>query len=729
MDLTFNNQNARFAFGKDDRVRIDGIAYKPEQDTEVGYLMRSDCDSGKCVQFTHEELGRWGAENRIQVDRNFYLPEEARLRLAKPEVCLSALTGRTARRLDRKDCYCTAAQDLYQEGKLKYTDASILENKHILIGRVMELAPKELPQGDRTLKPSEDFGKAPSPRTLRRWLAERGEFGLKGHIDAMARRGNRTQRSSPEARALLLRVAKGYLSREKPTVTMIHEDVELAFEQRNEERVSQGLPRFPIPSRETVRRLIGSFDAFSVLVARDGEAAARKKFRPVTRGISATRPLERVEIDEWTVDVQTLLVTSGIYDLMTDEEKQSLGLYFEEEVDPRTGKTKRKKTARWTLTAGICCATRCIVGLVLSRSANPEAAVQLLHMITVNKGAWADAVGALTPWDMFGTPELIVFDGGAAFKSRRFRKAAEDLGVAWEMAINGVPETRGTCERSFLTFATDFAPRLSGHTFSNIIEKGDADPEKRAALKLDDFTFALLRWIIDIYHNSPHGGLAGETPVRAWRRLSKKYGVTPPPSADMMRLCFGREFERSLDKSGITVLGVNYQSEALQKELRLKKPKSFNVRWHPKDIGEISVQVDNAWYTVPAVDTSLKGVTAQTWLTAVRQVKSASPKSNRLNNVAVREAIKAISERNVQAMGKAGLNLEDWSDERRAREESKLLSGVEFYEPQVPTQAKGDLGREIPPSAALLGEDDADDKTPSAQARNNGASSIRIEED
>lgn len=80
-------------------------------------------------------------------------------------------------------------------------------------------------------------------------------------------------------------------------------------------------------------------------------------------------------------------------------------------------------------------------------------------------------------------------------------------------------------------------------------------------------------------------------------------------------------------------------------------------------------------------------------------------------------------------MGKAGLNLEDWSDERRAREESKLLSGVEFYEPQVPTQAKGDLGREIPPSAALLGEDDADDKTPSAQARDNGTSSIRLEED
>ena len=729
MDLSFNNQNAHFVFGKDDRVRIDGMAYQPERCTEVGYLMRVDFGSGRCVQFSHAELGQWGAENRIQVDRNYFLPEEARRRLAKPEMCLSALTGRAARRLDRRDCYCTAAEELYREKKLKYTDASILANMREIVGRVMELAPKDVPQGDTTLKPTEDFGNAPAPRTLRRWLAEREAFGLKGHLDAIAKRGNRARRYCPEAMALLMRVAIGYLSRDKPTIKMIHEEVQLAFQERNKERASRGLPPFTIPSRETTRRCIRSFDPFSVMVAREGEAEARKKFRPRTTGISVTRPLERVEIDEWTVDVQTFLVTSGIYELLTDEEKQLLGLYFEEEIDPKTGKKKRKRMARWTLTAAICCATRCIVGLVLSRNPNPEAAVQLLHMITVNKGAWADAVGALTPWDMFGTPELIVFDGGSAFKSRRFRKAAEDLGVAWEMAINGVPETRGTCERSFLTFSTDFAPRLSGYTFSDIIEKGDADPEKRAALNLDDFTFALLRWVIDIYHNSPHGGLKGETPVQAWRRLSKKYGVTPPPSADMMRLCFGREFERSLDKSGTTVLGVKYQSEALQTELRLKKPKSLKVRWHPKDIGAISVQVDNAWYTVPAVDTSLKGVAAQTWLTAVRQVKSSSPKSNRLDNVAVREAIKAISERNAQAMGKAGLNLEDWSDERRVREENKLLSGVVFYEPQVPTQAKDDLGREIPSSAALLGEDDADGKTQLKGARNSAPSSIRFEED
>lgn len=343
MDLSFNNQNAHFVFGNDDRVRIDGMAYQPERCTEVGYLMRVDFGSGRCVQFSHEELGQWGSENRIQVDRNYFLPEEARRRLAKPEACLSALTGRAARRLDRRDCYCIVAQELHREKKLKFTDASILANKHEIVGRVMELATKDVPQGDTTLKPTEDFGKAPSPRTLRRWLAEREAFGLKGHIDAIDKRGNRSRRRSPEALALLVREAKGYLSRDQPTIKLIHENVRLAFEDRNKERVSRGLPTFTIPSRETTRRLIRSFDPFSVMVAREGEDEARKKFRPRTTGISVTRPLERVEIDEWTVDVQTLLVTSGIYELLTDEEKQLLGLYFEEETDTKTGKKKGKR--------------------------------------------------------------------------------------------------------------------------------------------------------------------------------------------------------------------------------------------------------------------------------------------------------------------------------------------------------------------------------------------------
>ncbi|WHQ83245.1 Mu transposase C-terminal domain-containing protein [Tritonibacter mobilis] len=700
MDLSFTTENSRYAFGSFDRVTVDGRAFRLHMETEVGVVMTQDDDTGCSRQFSHQDLSRLGSLGRIRVERNYFNPDAARKRQLAHGVSLSALSGRPLRRFVRKDAFCEAAIDMHRENLLKFTDASIAASMAMLAGRAGQLARDHVPSGVLNTLPSENMGVWPSPRTLRRWLAERNDLNLIGHLDNMDRRGWRGTRIKPEAAAIMHREIQGYLSPDKPTMQQIYENVALAIHERNAQ-YTEKKHHLSVPSRETVRRAIRALDPFRVEVARNGEAAARKKFRPVLNGLNATRPLERVEIDEWTVNVSTLLESTNIYGMLSDDEKRQLGLYIEgDDKDPRY-KKKPKATDRWTLTAAICCATRCIVGMVLSRSANSEAAVQLLQMITTNKGAWADAVGALTPWDMHGTPELIVFDGGSAFKSMRCRMAAEDLGVMWEMAMNGVPENRGTIERVFKTFGSDFAPRLSGHTFASIMEKGDADPEKRAALTLDDFTFALLRWVIDIYHNTPHHGLGGETPVKAWRRLSKLHGVTPPPDAEMMRLCFGQEREYRLDKTGITILGVRYQSEEMQTYLRREHPEKVSVRWHPKDIGAISVKWGKTWCNVPALDTSLQGVAAQTWLTAVRHVRDANPKSNRLDNVAVRDAITAIKARNEAAMAAAGLNLEDWSEKRCAKEEKKLLAGIEFVERKELRQVKDGLGMEIPASSEL----------------------------
>ncbi len=730
MDLSFNTQNARYAFGSLDRVTIDGMAFHLHMETEVGVVLTREDGTGRSQQFSHDDLARLGSVGRIRVERDYFDPQAARRRQLTQGASLSALVGRPLRRFVRKDAYCEAAIELQREKLMKFTDASIAASMDTLVGRAAQLASKRAPSGAMDILPSENLGEPPSSRTLRRWLAERSDLNLIGHLDKMDLRGWRGTRLDPAVMSIMMKEVRGYLSRDKPTIQHIYENVQLAFHERNEACADED--RLMVPSRETVRRAIRALDPYQVELARNGEAAARKKFRPTLNGVTVTRPLERIEIDEWPTDVSTLLESTDIYGMLTDDEKRQLGLYVKgDEKDPRyKGKVKPKD--RWTLTAAICCATRCIVGLVLSRSPNSEAAVQLLQMITTNKGAWGDAVGALTPWDMHGTPELIVFDGGSAFKSLRFRSAALDLGVMWKMAMNGVPENRGTVERVFRSFASDFAPRLSGHTFSSIMEKGDADPEKRAALTLDDFTFALLRWVVDIYHNTPHHGLGGETPVKAWRRLSKLYGVTPPPDSEMMRLCFGQQRDYRLDKTGITILGVRYQSEMVQDYLRRAAPGKVSVRWHPKDIGAISVLWGKTWYEVPALDPTLKGVAAQTWLTAVRHVRDSNPKSNRLDNVAVRNAITALKARNEAAMWKAGLNLEDWSEERFAKEEKKLLAGIEFVERKELRSAKGGLGMEIPSTSELTVAPEKPGKPQKRAKKGRDASpksNITIEED
>lgn len=161
-----------------------------------------------------------------------------------------------------------------------------------------------------------------------------------------------------------------------------------------------------------------------------------------------------------------------------------------------------------------------------------------------------------------------------------------------------------------------------------------------------------------------------------------------------------------------------------------------DVRWHPKDVGAISVRLGKEWFEVPALDTSLKGVAAQTWLTAIRHTRAANPTSNRLDNVAVREAIRAINDLNEQAKQASSLSLEDWSEERMERAERDLLAGVEFYERKAPTKQKGELGHQLPTTEELTGvpvEHSAPKKITRAEERHADLpakpTNIRIEED
>jgi putative transposase len=720
MDLSFKTENARFAFGRHDRVTIEGASYSVCSYNEEGYVLTRDDATRLSVAFGHDQLSRLASARRIHVERDHFLPEQARRRLTSSTVKISTLSGKAAARVSKRDAYCEAFAELYRDGQIQATDESIRANMRTLMGAAMAYVDNLNRFGADRIDVSTDLSQPPSPRTLRRWLQARRQGGVQGLVDTMHRRGNRGSTMGPESVGLMMKYVRGYLHAEKPTVQIIHERVLVAFADRNADRAEQGLDPLVVPSRETVRRAIRALDPYEVELARNGPAAARKKFRPVSTGLNLTRPLERVEIDEWTVDLITIMRTTELYEILTEEEKLALGL--------------DGSKARWALTVAICCTTRCIVGMTLSRTPKGEAAARTLEMVVSNKGQWADAVGALSSWDMHGVPELVVTDGGPAFKAERFRYSCADLGIAFEIATNGVPEVRGTIERVFGTLARDLMPRLSGRTFSDVIAKGDRDPRDRAALTVDDLTFALIRWVVDIYHNTPHRGLEGEAPLACWRRLSQRYGVQPPPDMEQTRLVFGERLERRLDHTGVTMLGVRYHSEKLATWMLRRDPQSVELRWHPMDIGAVAVRLGAEWHTVPAVDTSLDGVPARTWLTAVRHVRAGAPKSRRTDMSAVRGAIKAIEARTGQSMMAAGLNLEDWSEETVDREERKLFEGNTFFEAAPPARDGSGPGRAIPDLSDVTGEipphvKDEDGATPAPRhSRTSAKSKLNIKE-
>lgn len=375
----------------------------------------------------------------------------------------------------------------------------------------------------------------------------------------------------------------------------------------NARTTRRGDAELPVLSHKATGQAIARLDPFEIDVKRLGQAAALRKHRAVPLGLAPTRFPERVEIDEWLVDLLTLISDMGLGDLLDE-----------------SGIGDRAKTERLWLSVAIDATSRCIVAMKPDKSPTAATALRTLELVTLDKGPWANAVGALSPWDMHGTPELVVTDCGAAYKSAEFRAACHDLRIAVERAPAGTPWMRPYIERVFRSIGTDPLARLTGRTFGNVLERGDADIEAPAALTADDLGRALIRWVVDVYHNWPHAGLAGRTPLQVWRALSAddQFGVIPPPDAACGGSAFGVRLSRVPQSGGVSVMGVRYQSRELA-AWRVRNPgRTLEVRWSPEDLGRIEADFGAGWDGVPAADPRFRGATAAAWELVVRRVRA-----------------------------------------------------------------------------------------------------------
>lgn len=318
---------------------------------------------------------------------------------------------------------------------------------------------------------------------------------------------------------------------------------------------------------------------------------------------AATRPLERVEMDTWRVDLLKLFADAGLP--LSAKERENFGLNGVQQP--------------WYLSHATCAVTHCILAMRLSQTAPVASTVQTMEMITRDKGIWADAVGALSPWHMYGLPERLVTDCGTEYVSIEARAAARDLGIVQEHAPAGFPQMQASIARLFMTLGVNLRPRLLGRTFDGMIREHSLDPA-RSVLTTEDLCTALIRWVVDIHHQQPNARLHGETPAQCWDRLNAQYGVAVPPDMFRRRIAFGTRMTRTLTKGGITILGVRYKAEELAVKMVGKVGALVDVRWHGDDIGAIAVRIDDEWIEVPAVTPGCDGVSVQTLIAARRAI-------------------------------------------------------------------------------------------------------------
>ncbi|WP_277019709.1 Mu transposase C-terminal domain-containing protein [Paracoccus hibiscisoli] len=678
----------RFAFSEDDLVIIDDRPLRLVHRNSEGCSFQPE-PGGLSEHFTHPELADLQRHNRISVERRHFLDKSARHSLDRSDLLHTFLDGPIEERVRFRESLVLGFKEVQRQQadsgekpSLNRTDRSIEAHADRISAASRAFFAK--------IQSSSKVQNAPSKftaRSLRRWLAQYEAMGRAGLADAHGKSGNRAQRFPREVSAILAEEVRGYLSANKPTKKKIFENVQIAVSDLNDDREARGLPLFDCPSRNAVSAAIGKLDPFTVAVAREGREAAMRRLRQTGQGIGQglSRPMQRVEMDETKIDLFTLLNESGMIDLFSEAEREVLGLV------PKRG--------RWWITVAICATTRVILGMRLMRNPNTLSALECLQMCLNDKGGYADAAGALSPWSMHGLMELLVTDAGSAFKAADFRTACADLGIRQEIATAGVPQLRARIERVFRTLNLSLLPRLSGRTFESAVARGDHDPLRDTALNVDDLTRALVRWVVDVYHNTPHEGLGGMTPLDAWEQAMLDWGVAPAPGPEVQAQIFSRPMERKLEGDGITVFGVRYHSRELAEWGLHHRGGVVNVRWSPQDLGAIWVKTGK-WLKVSAVFEGFSGVRADEWIASARRLRVSLRAGQAVSRRILRRAITEIETINAQARVREGLVTENWEPEVIDRVEKAVFMGFTIADAEeVPdTTPSGDgIGRSVTP--------------------------------
>ena len=445
----------------------------------------------------------------------------------------------------------------------------------------------------------------------------------------------------------------------RPTLAACHLLLEGRVEAISDARSLSGGDRLACPSVAALSRAVRARGPFAVYAARHGLEAARRKFKPRGEGADARRAGERIELDEWRVKLQVILVALDHWRVLTKAQR------------------KAAKRVRLWLCAAVDAASRCCLGLSLSFTACTANALAALSMVVRDKTAIARTHGARTPWDMCCNPEEVYTDSGSSFRSDPFRRAVVGLGALQVVLAAGQPTLRGRNERFFRTLHTKTLPWAPGRTFSNPLDKGRYDAEANAAITLPTISSLLVLSVVDLYHNQPHAGLGGETPRSAWKRLTSECKVIPLAGPDQARDVFGTPVEREVGPHGVRVLGVDYSSDELERQWRSHHLGKLEVRVDAFDLGNVSVRVPAGWITCGVRgESDFRGVPLSAWVDARRDLARIHGADAKLAKPVVLRAVREMRALIARDVGRVGLDELRPTTEQIDRLEEDLGIGV-----------------------------------------------------
>lgn len=144
-----------------------------------------------------------------------------------------------------------------------------------------------------------------------------------------------------------------------------------------------------------------------------------------------------------------------------------------------------------------------------------------------------------------GIPKRLYVDNGAVFRSHHLALVCAKLGVTLIHARPYQPQGKGKQERFFRTVRMRFLPTLTASDTSSI----------------DALNRRLWAWVEGEYHQTPHGGLDGTTPLDAWAMRSGDIRV-PGPEVDLREMFLFEQKRRVHRDRTVSLDGLLYEVDA-----------------------------------------------------------------------------------------------------------------------------------------------------------------------
>jgi len=368
-----------------------------------------------------------------------------------------------------------------------------------------------------------------------------------------------TKKIPEEAEKLLDEIIENeYLVPERPALGTFMDTIKLHF--RN-----AGLEA---PSEATVKRRINDKDSRKVTKKRHGSNKAEQKFDPVGNPQEVTAPLQEVQADHTLVD---LII-----------------------VDSET----REPIARPWITLIIDIYTRLILGFFLSleHPSIASLAVAFTHAI-FPKERWLRERNLEFQWPARGIPKTLYVDNAKEFKSGAFKYACDDYGIDLRRRPVRRPKCHGAHIERLIGTQMGAVHLLPGTTFSNVVEKGEYNSEKNAAMTFEEAELWIACEILGKYHNKPHSTTA-LPPIWMWNEYFNPgidYHLNELDQ-DRLFIDFLPQTTRTVTREGITLNKIPYWDGILTQWVGANERK-FITKYYPPNMSRIYLKdhKNNYW--------------------------------------------------------------------------------------------------------------------------------------